>query len=164
MVYDIASGLEDPKQVANRYGFGGAQWDALKVWQPFVDQVATQKAELEKNGSTFRNKVRILTEDVFIEAYKDAKNNDATLLQKLEFVKLGAKLGDLEPKASAQVQAAGAGFSININFSSPPPERVINVVDVKPVVKELEAKIEPLPKPKRKKKNLDAASEDVDTD
>lgn len=126
----MAIGMEEPDQIASRYGFEGIDWKKLQAWKPFNDAVAKQKAELEQNGVTFRIKAKALTEDVFEDAYKIARSNDATLLQKLEFIKLGAKLGDMEPKASAQV-ASGPGFSITINITDPPKKP--EVVDVETV-------------------------------
>lgn len=127
LIMAIATGLEEPRDVAYRHGIVGEQWEMLQKWKPFLDAVAKQRAELEVNGFTFRLKAKLLTEDVFDEAYKIAKSNETTLMQKIEFVKLGAKLADMEPKQSAQV-AQGPGFSISINFNSPPPEkRVVNV-------------------------------------
>lgn len=116
LILAIAIGMENPVEVASRYGFEGAQWDKLQAWKPFADAVAAKRAELEQSGITFKIKAKALTEDVFEDAYKIARSNDATLLQKLEFIKLGAKLGDMEPKTNTQVQA-GPGFSITINLS-----------------------------------------------
>lgn len=129
LIMGIAMGMEEPKDLAYRHGIVGVQWEQLCKWKPFLDAVAKQRAELEANGFTFRLKAKLLTEDVFDEAYKIAKSNETTLMQKIEFVKLGAKLADMEPKQSAQV-AAGPGFSININFSGQPPEK--KVIDVTP--------------------------------
>jgi hypothetical protein len=131
MILAMAIGMEDPEEVASRYGFDGIRWKSMQAWKPFNDAVAKQKAELEQNGVTFRIKAKALTEDVFEDAYKIARSNDATLLQKLEFIKLGAKLGDMEPKASAQV-ASGPGFSITINLQDSQKKQVI---DVEPVEK-----------------------------
>lgn len=134
MILAVAIGMEDAQEIAARYGFEGARWEALSKWKPFNDAVAKQKAELEQNGITFRIKAKALTEDVFEDAYKIARSNDATLLQKLEFIKLGAKLGDMEPKASAQV-ASGPGFSITINLTeAPKKEKIIEVEEVEEVV------------------------------
>lgn len=129
LIMGIAMGMEEPKDLAYRHGIVGEQWEQLCKWKPFLDAVAKQRAELEANGFTFRLKAKLLTEDVFDEAYKIAKSNETTLMQKIEFVKLGAKLADMEPKQSAQV-AAGPGFSISINFSGQPPEK--KVIDVTP--------------------------------
>jgi hypothetical protein len=148
MILALAIGMEEPDQIASRYGFEGFDWKKLQAWKPFNDAVAKQKAELEQNGVTFRIKAKALTEDVFEDAYKIARSNDATLLQKLEFIKLGAKLGDMEPKASAQV-ASGPGFSITINITDPPKKA--EVVDAEPVE---EIKFEP-PKLNLKTKPLE---------
>jgi hypothetical protein len=121
MVAEIAAGLEEPKDIAFRYGIVGQAWEDLKAWVPFQNTVATQKAEYEKSGFTFKVKARVLTEDVFEQAYKFAKSSETSLLQKLEFVKLGAKLADMEPKQNSQVQA-GPGFSIVINLAEPQKE------------------------------------------
>ena len=137
MILAVAIGMEDPVDIAARYGFDSARWKALEAWKPFNDAVAKQRAELEQNGVTFRIKAKALTEDVFEDAYKIARSNDATLLQKLEFVKLGAKLGDMEPKASAQV-ASGPGFSITINLA--PLEKKQEAIDITP--KQIESKNE----------------------
>ena len=115
MVAEIAAGLEEPKDIAMRYGIAGQAWDDLKNWTPFQNAVAAQKAEYQKSGFTFKVKARMLTEDVFEDAYKRARSSDATLLQKLEFVKLGAKLADMEPK-NTQAAPTGPAFSITINM------------------------------------------------
>ena len=133
MVVAIATGFEEPKEIAARYGFEGARWKQLSEWKPFLDAVAQQKAEFETNGNTFRLKAKVLTEDVFEDAYKIARSNDSTLMQKLEFVKLGAKLADMEPKASANVQSAGAGFSITINMGTHKDvSKKADIVDISP--------------------------------
>jgi hypothetical protein len=128
MVAEIAAGLEDPTDIAFRYGIAGQAWTDLQKWTPFQNAVAAQKAEYEKNGFTFKVKARVLTEDVFENAYKIARSNDATLLQKLEFVKLGAKLADMEPKPNTAV-ATGPGFSITINLA---PQKHVETIDITP--------------------------------
>lgn len=154
LILAIAIGMENPVEVASRYGFEGAQWEKLQAWKPFADAVAAKRAELESSGITFKIKAKALTEDVFEDAYKIARGNDATLLQKLEFIKLGAKLGDMEPKTNTQVQA-GPGFSITINLSPPKTETVtlaevveVNQIEQAEAVEEVVA----AEKPKRKKK------------
>lgn len=135
MILSVAMGMEEPADIASRYGYEGADWERLSTWKPFTDAVAKQRADLEAEGWTFKTIARGLTEHVFQEAYKIAAGNNATLLQKLEFVKLGAKLADMEPRGTAQVQQ-GPGFSISINFSTPKPEN--KVIDITPT--QIEAK------------------------
>lgn len=153
MVVEIATGMEEPRDIASRYGFDDAQWEKLSTWKPFLDSVAQQRAALEKEGYTFRIKVRALTEDVFTDAYKIARSNDATLLQKLEFVKLGAKLGDMEPKQTVQAQV-GAGFSITINMGEmvqkepKSVKKAPKVAEIEPEITDIEPNKETNERPK----------------
>ena len=158
LILGIAMGMEDPDEVASRYGFEGPKWDKLKAWKPFNDAVAKQRTEFETSGMTFRIKAKALTEDVFEDAYKIARSHESTLMQKLEFVKLGAKLGDMEPKQTAQVNA-GPGFSITINMGdmSKKPQTIdmsAESVDEVKVIEQTEAleQVVAADKPKRKKK------------
>jgi len=129
MVAEIAAGLEEPRDIAFRYGIAGASWESLTKWVPFQNAVAAQKAEYEKSGFTFKVKAKVLTEDVFEHAYKIARSNDSTLLQKLEFIKVGAKLADMEPKAN-QAVASGPGFSITINLGTQAPQTIdVDAID-----------------------------------
>ncbi len=77
MILAIAVGMEDPQEIAARYGFENTRWTSLQQWKPFNDAVAKQKAELEQNGVTFRIKAKALTEDVFEDAYKIARSNES---------------------------------------------------------------------------------------
>ena len=133
LILNVAMGMEEPEVIAARYGVEGDDWVKLKAYRPFQIAVEKQKAELEASGLTFRVKAKALTEDVFEEAYKIARGNDATLMQKLEFIKLGAKLADMEPKNTTQV-ASGPGFSISINFSTPKPDmsKESQIIDITP--------------------------------
>lgn len=157
MILAVAMGMEDPTEIAARYGFEGVRWDKLQQWKPFNDAVAKQKAELESSGMTFRIKAKALTEDVFEDAYKIARSHESTLMQKLEFVKLGAKLGDMEPKTNTAV-AAGPGFSITINLDTSKKAKTIDMsaedVDEVKVIEQTEAleQVVQADKPKRKKK------------
>jgi len=118
MVLAMATGMEEPKEIASRYGFEGPKWEQLSTWKPFLDAVAKQRAEFEASGYTFRTKVRALTEDLYDDVYRIAKSNDSTLMQKLEVLKFGAKLGDMEPKPQVQANVAGQGFSVTINLGT----------------------------------------------
>jgi hypothetical protein len=154
LILAIAMGMEDPKEIASRYGYEGLKWEMLSAWKPFTDAVATKRSELETSGITFKIKAKALTEDVFEDAYKIARGNDATLLQKLEFVKLGAKLGDMEPKTNTQA-VAGPGFSITINLSPPKTDAlIVDTVEEVAQIEQAEAITDVIvaDKPKRKKK------------
>lgn len=115
MVISIAMGLEDPDEIASRYGFTGAKWEKLQAWKPFLDTVANQKAEFEKSGLTFRLKAAMKADLLADKVFVDAMSNDVTLMQRLEAMKLFAKLGNLEPKEE-KAQGPQTTFAISIDL------------------------------------------------
>jgi hypothetical protein len=117
MVDALAAGLEEPDEIAARNNLSPEQWEKLKSWKPFLDAVASRRAEFERDGYTFRLK-RALQADVLSDKYYQLLlSNDASITQINEGVKLFAKLGDLEPKSQVQTQQ-GPGFSITINLGA----------------------------------------------
>jgi hypothetical protein len=118
MVYSIAMGLEEPVDIAARHGFVGERWEQLQAWKPFRDAVAAQRAELEKTGVTFRIKQALkadmLSEKVFVEAM----GPDIPLTQRMEALRLFAKLGNLEPKEEKAQGAGGTTFAISIDLGA----------------------------------------------
>jgi hypothetical protein len=123
LILQVATGLEDPADVARRFGFEGDRWASLAAWPPFQEQVAQKRLELQRTGVTFRMKCAFMAEDLITDVYRTAKQNDTTLLQKLETTKTLAKLADLEPKQDKQTQQ-GTGFQININIPPMPTKGV----------------------------------------
>jgi hypothetical protein len=116
MVNILAQGLEDPAEVAARFGVPPSVWDKLSTWQPFVAAVEAQKAELEKSGFVFATKVRWMATDLTEDLYVRARSPDATIAQKLQTAQYLSKLAGLEPKEAA-TGAAGEGFSVSININ-----------------------------------------------
>lgn len=121
MLLQLATGLEEPMDIVQRYGFNEDEWARLQVWPPFMAALEAKKNELQAAGVTLKVKAAFFCEDVLARAYLGVCSPDATLPQKMEFVRLSARLGDLEPKQSGLPGAPGTGFSIAIHFSSPPP-------------------------------------------
>ena len=55
MILAMAIGMEEPEEIASRYGFDGIRWKSLQAWKPFNDAVAKQKAELEQRQKMFES-------------------------------------------------------------------------------------------------------------
>jgi hypothetical protein len=113
MVLQIATGMEDEYDIAERFHFDRERYDQLKTWPPFQKQIAEKRAELQAQGVTFRIQSAYMAEDLAKDVYKVAKSNEATFMQKLEAFRTFTKLADLEPKANA-VASTGPAFSISI--------------------------------------------------
>jgi hypothetical protein len=123
MVFQIASGLDDPGDIAARYHYTPEEFAALQAWTPFVQEVAKVRAELEKSGFDFvldsRLKAKELSNVIFLRAMKD----DATFGQVHDAFRTFTEFADLKPKtvAPGSSPTPGApGFSINIVLSSNP--------------------------------------------
>lgn len=116
MIRAIAMGMEDPGEIAARYGFTGAKWEKLQKWEPFLLTIAHHKAELEKSGVTFRLKSAWKADQLSDQVFLAAMASDTSLAQKMAVLQYMAKMGELEP-AEKKVANAGEGFSISINIA-----------------------------------------------
>jgi hypothetical protein len=113
MIAAIAMGMEEPLDIAFRYGFAASEYRALEQHRPFVAEVMSKRAEFERGGQTVKVKAAWMTENLLDDLYLRAKSTGASIQQIQETVKIMSKLGDLEPKAVQQV-AQGTGFTVQI--------------------------------------------------
>jgi hypothetical protein len=118
LVWECAAGLEDPADVAARFGFAGEKWERLQQWPPFIQAVQAQRVEFERNGMTFRLKAGLMAEEMMSQMFKQAISNDSSILQKLSVFNSLVDVAGLKPDKKAvdtNVQAAPK-FSITINI------------------------------------------------
>ncbi len=135
MIYDLATGLEEPDEVAKRYGFEGDEWEQIAQRPEVVRAVKQQMAELEKNGTTFKNKARLLTNSMLKNLYVAAMRDDVPVKDKAQALLAVTKLAGLD--APAQATAQGAGFSITINLPAmPQTPPAVEVVEAKAIEKD----------------------------
>lgn len=113
LITEIALGIKPVEKVFAEYGFSDQQRiDTLRqTW--FQREVINRQKELEDEGFTLSSKMKLLAEDLLVDAYKTAKASDSTSA-KLEVGKYLARLADIEPKNNAG-KDMGPGFSITIN-------------------------------------------------
>lgn len=115
MVSSIALGMEDELVVAARHNMSVEQYQELRAQPWFQAQVAVKRADLEKNGVTFRAKAAWMASDLLDQVYLQAASNDSSLAQKHEVLKTLIKAGGLEPKDEKK-EATGPTFAINIDL------------------------------------------------
>lgn len=116
-VLEVASGIVEPAELAEKYGYTPSEWLFLQEYEPFVKQVNAKKEELRASGYTFRMKSAVLAEDLLQDVYVKAKAEDASFHTQLETLKFLARAAGLETPAKEQVQT-GPGFSITINLGN----------------------------------------------
>jgi hypothetical protein len=134
MAHAIAQGLEEPAEVAARFGITGAAWERLVKWQPFLDDIARRQAELKESGWVFAAKARLYADMLQDDVAKIALGSEVSLSQKLAVLENFQKAGDLLPKKAQGEVAQGTGFSITINLDRAHSESTVKrveVVDVK---------------------------------
>lgn len=145
MVLEIAYGVEDPTQIAERYGFTENEWLLLKEHKPFVAQVEDKKAELKAGGYSFRMKSAIMAEELLGVLYNKATEEDASFHTILETVKLTSKAAGFESPQKTETPT-GASFSITINLGGGKSIQLgttaarsnENVIDIEPESYDLE--------------------------
>ena len=131
LILECATGVEGWDTIGSRYGFSSEDWKRIQEWPPFVADVENKRLELQRAGVPFRLKAGYMAEDLLEDVYVRIKSPDVSVLQKLEGLKLIAKLADYEPKPNQNALAAGSGFSIHISIpGSSQPQPV--TVDVQP--------------------------------
>ena len=118
MIDQLAFGMEDPDDIAARWGYAGQEWEAIRENPILLKAVQRRRAEFEANGVGFVNKAKLMAEELLDNTYKAAIQDTTPVKDKAAALQLLSRLGDLEPKT--QVQAQGSGFSISINVPAAP--------------------------------------------
>lgn len=116
-ILEIATGWEDEEIIAQRFGFTPVEFTKIQRFQPYISEVSRVRAQLEKDGRMAQNKARLMALDILEQCYAIAMSEETKLDDKLEALRVIAKLADMEPKAN-QKTAAGPAFSITLNLPS----------------------------------------------
>jgi len=130
MVHHIAAGIEDPADIAARYGFDDQAWEQLQNNQAFQVAVKKVAADYEHDGTTFKNKSKLVASDLLEHFYKLVKTNELSPGQAMKFFELVVRLGGLEPKNEPVVADTGAKFSISINMPTESARPTIDVTTI----------------------------------
>lgn len=115
MIWELASGLEEGVDVAKRYGINEEMWEVLSKRQDIITAVAHARSELERNGTTFKNKARLMADELMSDMFQSALGGDVPVKDKAAALAVLTRVGELEPKANLPT-AQGAGFSISITI------------------------------------------------
>jgi hypothetical protein len=132
MINEIATGLEDPFEIAKRYDFTREEWDQIKDRPDYQKAVSAVRAEMERTGKTFRLKASVMADALMSNMYTFAMNADTPVRDKAAALQLLTKVADLEPKSGDSKASSGPAFSITINLpegSAPVPAVKAEVVE-----------------------------------
>jgi len=93
----------------------------------FLKKVESYREEIRDKGMTFRLKARAQAEELLTTSWTLIHSPDVSPAVKADLIKSTVKWGGLEPKNEAQVEGAGGGVTISINFSG--QQHTATVVD-----------------------------------
>src|SRR5258705_3522440 len=121
MMLELASGLEEGWEIADRYGYSDREWAEMSAQEGFQKQIAALQAEMKLNGVTFARKAAMMAEDLLTDLFVLAKQSKS-LSEVLEVARFAARMGRLEPQTGDKAGGTGGGnqFAIQFNFSSAP--------------------------------------------
>lgn len=134
MVYEIASGLEEPLEIVKRYNISPKEWRSLEKRPEVQNAIALAKSDMEKSGVTFKNKARLMADAMLKDLFRNAMRDDVPVKDKAQALQTVGKYAGLETSPAAGQQ--GGGFSITISIPAPSSAPVESVIEVKPVEKE----------------------------
>lgn len=120
MIAEIAYGLQEPVDIAFRFGYAKSEYEQLEQNRYFVAAVMSARSELERNGHSVKIKARFMTENLMEDVYTRAKSPTASIGQVLDAVKVLSRLGDLEPKPQAEKGTNAPATSVQIIFNGGP--------------------------------------------
>lgn len=115
MLLDIAAGMEEPVDIAFRYGFSASEYRQLEKNQQFLADIATIRAKREQSGEAAIAKAGMMYDILAEKYFLRLMDNEISTSQLAQGVEAFAVLGNRKPKAKdAAVQ--GAQFSITFNI------------------------------------------------
>ena len=118
LVFDLASGLETLKTIADRYELDVDFLQELMDNPRIKKIVAEKKKELDDTGYTLAQKAKLCFEDLLGDVYKKARDPGASLGATLAAAEFFRKVANLDrPDSGAQADK----FSITINLAGAVP-------------------------------------------
>ena len=125
LAWDLAMQMDPAGDVFRRYGVDEAGAADLLRMPLFVDTLRRFRREIEKNGTSFRAKARVMAEDLLAHSYLMATDAEAPPAVRADLIKWTAKMGDLEPAAKKEEGNQGGGFQFQIVFSGQTPPQLV---------------------------------------
>lgn len=117
LAYELALEMDDPLVVFSKYGFDENAAREMLSNKPFIATVKKYKEEILESGISFKLKAKIQAEDLLTHSYAMAVDPTTPPAVRASLITWTAKVAGLEPSPSKDQGAAGAGFTLNIQFA-----------------------------------------------
>ena len=131
MACELATEMEEPGVVFQRYGYDEARAVELMETAHFTDMLARIGKEVRESGLTFKLKARAQAEELLGHSFEIATDPLQPTSERVKLIQWTAKMAGLEPKEKEVAGAGGGGFSLNITFAG--SETAVNVVKEAPL-------------------------------
>lgn len=116
LAFELAQGFEPPEKLWPRYGLSKVEWDTLRRSKEFRVLVEHYMAEMQKDGTSFRNKAGVLAEELLFVAHSIAANSDNGSDTRMEALKWLAKVSGKDESANKTPASNAPPFMIQINM------------------------------------------------
>ncbi len=98
LCFELALALEPIPDILTRYNVSEKEFEKLKKLPAFMQRVVDYRVEIKEKGLTFREKARIMAEDLLGTAYEMVHHPTTPANVKSDLIKFVTKVADLEPK------------------------------------------------------------------
>jgi hypothetical protein len=113
-ITELALNIHPTPRLCAKYGLTDQDFLVLHTMEWFNRAVSDKRTELEKAGFDFKAKMKMLAEDMIVDAYHAAKLSTA-VTPKLDVAKHLTKLAGLDPQPGS-FDVPGTGFTISISL------------------------------------------------
>ncbi len=98
LCFELALALDDLPKILERYNVTPEQFEKLKKNPTFMQRVVDYRAEIKAKGLSFREKAKIMAEELLVTAYDLIHHPSTPAPVKADLIKYVTKAADLEPK------------------------------------------------------------------
>jgi hypothetical protein len=125
LIVEIALKTTPLPDVLDSYGISPGEWEIIREDPTFLTELARTMEMLKEEGAGFKMKARLQAEALLQTSWNTIHHALTPPAVKADLIKSTMKWSgyDVPPSAQQQV-AAGAGFSISINFNGNSPRVV----------------------------------------
>lgn len=116
LTFELALQLDPATEVFARHGYDEARAVKLAGNPVFQRALKAYVEDVKTHGVTFKQKARVMAEDLLTHAYEIATDAEAPSSTRADLIKWTAKVAGYEPKSNEDV-AQGNGFALQIVFS-----------------------------------------------
>lgn len=116
LTFELALQLDPAEAVFARHGYTEERAVQLAANPVFQKVLKAYLEDVKTHGVTFKQKARVMAEDLLTHAYEIATDAEAPANTRADLIKWTAKVAGYEPRSNEDV-AQGNGFALQIVFS-----------------------------------------------